>query len=148
MITYFKTRGLLRRSSIDSERYPHEILHVHLSLITSSEQELSSDHTHNNIIHCLTISSPEIRSFKATMSRSRKFRKKTPGNVPAGVVDKQRKYMTVNLSLIVGHIREVKSASFRKGFVLFAGDVCRVGGLRGWSCMSGFAELARGCSSI
>jgi len=85
-----------------------------ISLITSSEQELSSDHTHNTIIHRLTVSSPEIRSLKATMSRSRKFRKKTPGNVP-GVVDKQRKYMTVNLSLIVGHIREVKSVLFARG---------------------------------
>jgi len=71
------------------------------------------------------------------MSRSRKFVpcRKTKNacdvNVP-GVVDKQRKYMTVNLSLIVGHIREVES-----GFSFAWGMVYRVGGMRGWSCMVG-----------
>jgi hypothetical protein len=35
------------------------------------------------------------------------------GNVPGGgVVDNKWKYMTVNLSLIVGHIRELGKAAF------------------------------------
>lgn len=50
-------------------------------------------------------------------------------NVP-GVVDKQRKYMTVNLSLIVGHIREVESGfSFAWGCCVVL-KVCGDG--RGW----------------
>jgi hypothetical protein len=39
-------------------------------------------------------------------------------NVPGGgVVDNKWKYMTVNLSLIVGHIRELEKTAFCKVFV-------------------------------
>jgi hypothetical protein len=75
---------------------------------------------HSNSFHKLYISSPEIRSFQATMSRriqKNEISEETPVRCAGGVWTKE-KYMTVNLSLIVGHIRNWKARFRGAMFVL------------------------------
>jgi len=75
---------------------------------------------HSNSFHKLYISSPEIRSFQATMSRSHSKKRNLRRNASSmcrGCVDK-REIHDGESSLIVGHIRNWK-APFRGGmFVL------------------------------
>jgi hypothetical protein len=90
------------------------------SIIHPSEWELSSYHTQTHSIKYIShlqrsgaFKLPCLAAFKKTKSQ-----KKRQFDVPGVCGQKKRNYMTVNLSLIVGHIRNWK-ARFRGGmFVL------------------------------